>query len=97
VPPLQAIANGRNVQARVIGATADMQSVLGYPMSAGAFFTSQDNAAQANVVAIGAGVARALYPDVDPVGQPIQLNNVPFTIKGVFAPQGPAATSTSIS
>jgi ABC-type antimicrobial peptide transport system permease subunit len=88
VPPLQAIANGQNIQARVIGATSEMQTVLAYPISAGSFFTSQDEAARANVVVLGAAVARALYPGMDPVGQPIQLNNVPFTIKGVFASQG---------
>jgi ABC-type antimicrobial peptide transport system permease subunit len=88
VPPLQAIANGQNIQARVIGATAELPSVLGYFVSGGSFLTIQDEAARSNVVVIGAAVARALYPGTDPVGQPIQLNNVPFTIKGVFAPQG---------
>lgn len=88
IPPVQAIANGQNGQARLLGATPQIQSIFGYQMAAGSFYTEQDEAARANVVVIGASVARTLFPDMDPVGQSVQLNNVSFTIKGVLAPQG---------
>jgi putative ABC transport system permease protein len=88
IPPVQAIANGQNGQARLIGATPSIQQVMGYSMAAGLFFTDQDETARANVVVIGASVARALFPNQDPVGQQLQLNSVPFTVKGVLTAQG---------
>jgi len=47
-----------------------------------------DTSSDAGSGAAGAAVAAQVFPGVDPVGQAVQLNNVPFTIKGVFAPQG---------
>ena len=88
VPQVQAVANGQNGQTRLIGATPDFQSVMGYTLSAGSFFTDQDEASRANVVVIGATVARQVFGNQDPVGQSAQLNGVPFRIKGVLAPQG---------
>jgi putative ABC transport system permease protein len=88
VPQVQAIANGQNGQALLIGATPEMQAVMGYTLTSGAFISDQDETARANVVVIGASIARLVYPGQDPVGQSAQLNNVPFTIKGVLAPQG---------
>jgi putative ABC transport system permease protein len=88
IPPVQAIANGQNGQARLIGATPSIQGVMGYSLAAGTFFTDQDETARVNVVVIGASVERALFPNQDPVGQQLQLNNVPFTVKGVLTSQG---------
>ncbi len=88
IPPVQAIANGQNDQARLIGATPGIQAVMGYSLSSGSPFTDQDESARANVVVIGATVARTLFPNQDPVGRQVQLNNLPFTVKGVLAPQG---------
>jgi putative ABC transport system permease protein len=88
VPQVQAIANGQNGQTDLIGATPDFQTVMGYTLTSGEFISEQDEAARANVVVIGAAVARLVYPDQDPVGQSVQLNNIPFTIKGVLASQG---------
>jgi putative ABC transport system permease protein len=88
IPPVQAIGNGQNAQARLIGATPGVQAVMGYGLASGSFFTDEDESARANVVVIGATVARTLFPNQDPVGQQVQLNNVSFTVKGVLASQG---------
>lgn len=88
IPQVQAVANGQNGQTRLIGATPELQSVMGYTITSGSFLTDQDEASRANVVVIGASVARLVFGTQDPVGQQAQLNGVPFTIKGVLAPQG---------
>jgi ABC-type antimicrobial peptide transport system permease subunit len=88
VPGVQASANGQNGEVRLIGATPQFQSVMGYTLSGGSFFTDQDEASRANVVVIGARVAQMVFPDIDPVGQSAQLNGATFTIKGVLAVQG---------
>jgi putative ABC transport system permease protein len=94
IPPVQAIANGQNTEARLIGATPGIQAVMGYSLSSGSFFTDQDESARANIAVIGATIARTLFPSQDPVGQQVQLNNLPFTVEGVLAPQGQMATGT---
>jgi putative ABC transport system permease protein len=88
VPDVQAIANGQNGQARIVGATPQFQSVMGYTLSSGTFLTDQDESSRANVVVIGADVAQLAFPGMVPVGQSVQLNHVTFTVKGVLAPQG---------
>jgi MacB-like periplasmic core domain len=71
-----------------MAATPEIQSILGYTIASGSFFTEQEEASRANVVVIGATIARTVFAGMDPVGQPVQLNGIPFTIKGVFAAQG---------
>lgn len=88
VPPTQLIAGGQNQQSPLIAATPRLSDVMGYTLAAGSFFTNDDEAARANVVVLGATLARNLFPGQDPVGQAVQLNNVPFTVRGVLAAQG---------
>ena len=42
----------------------------------------------AKVAVLGNTVAQNLYPGMDPVGQQIQLRDVPFKVIGVLAPKG---------
>jgi putative ABC transport system permease protein len=87
-PDIQAMSSGQNLKPSLIAATPGIQSVLGYTVASGSFFTEQDEGARANVAVIGAAVAATLFPGQDAVGQSVQLNNVAFTVKGVFSPQG---------
>ena len=41
-----------------------------------------------SLAVLGATVAANLFPDQDPVGQEIQIRNVPFRIIGVLAAKG---------
>jgi putative ABC transport system permease protein len=43
------------------------------------------------VALIGTTVAEALFPGIDPVGQQVQIRNVPFTIVGVLSRKGQTA------
>jgi putative ABC transport system permease protein len=40
------------------------------------------------VVILGETVAENLFPDMDPIGQSLRINRVPFTVIGVLTPKG---------
>lgn len=59
-----------------------------WPVAEGAFFTDEDIARYATVVALGRTVANHLFPDEDPVGRFVLVNNVPFMVTGIMANKG---------
>ena len=54
----------------------------------GTFFSEQDEARYATVAVLGQTVANALFPDADPVGQFVLVNNIPFQVVGVMTAKG---------
>jgi putative ABC transport system permease protein len=42
---------------------------------------------RADVAVIGADIAKTLYPDMDPLGKPIQVNGVSYEVIGVLEPR----------
>ena len=69
---------------------------LGIPVLAGRSFTAEDSPASPPVTIVSEGLARALWPDVNPIGQTIEWNGTrPATVIGVVgdvrgaAGQGP--------
>jgi macrolide transport system ATP-binding/permease protein len=56
--------------------------------SQGTFFTAEDEAAYATVAVLGETVAKALFPDSDPLGAYILINRIPFQVIGVMATMG---------
>jgi putative ABC transport system permease protein len=89
--------SAQSVTATYKGATHTVgQSVGTYPsyfaasgskVAKGGYFTNDDVTAARKVVVIGTTVADDLFGDVDPVGKKVQLNGVPFTVRGVLASQ----------
>ena len=58
-------------------------------LASGGFFTDADNDSARNVAVIGQTVATNLFPaGTSPVGQQIQVRNVPFTVVGLLASKG---------
>lgn len=55
-----------------------------YPASGGRFLNELDQAEQRRVVFLGDSIAQQLFPDTDPVGQTLFLDNVPFTVIGTM-------------
>ncbi len=82
------LGNWRTV---VNGVSTDYAVVRDWSVTSGSFFDVTDERAARKVVVIGATVAENLYPDQDPVGQEIQIRNVPFKIIGVLAEKGQTA------
>jgi putative ABC transport system permease protein len=84
----QVIANGTNWRTMINGVSTDFPIIRDWQMQSGTFFSDADLRGIRKVAVIGATVAQALYPGVDPVGSQIQIRNVPFTIVGVLAKKG---------
>jgi len=85
---VQAISGNGNWRTRINGVSTDYQTIRDWPLANGVFFSDNDQRGMRKVAVLGKTVAEALYPDMDPVGQQIQLRSVPFTVIGVLAPKG---------
>nr|WP_320134132.1 ABC transporter permease [uncultured Holophaga sp.] len=85
------IKNRRGDQANapvVTGVAPDYCQANNHYVSDGRFFTEADLTHASRVAIIGQDVVKALYPRVDPIGQEILLNGIPFSIGGVLEEKG---------
>src|SRR5438876_11244086 len=53
----------------------------------GRFFSDAENAHSADVAVIGSDIAKALYPDIAPLGKPIMIDGVIYDVIGVLEPR----------
>jgi putative ABC transport system permease protein len=90
----QVIGGQGNWRTRVNGVSTDYQVIRDWPLASGSFFDAEDERAMRKVAVIGATVANTLFADQDPVGQELQIRNVPFKIIGVLAQKGQTAEGT---
>lgn len=68
--------------------SADFPAARQWALSAGTFFTADDEQSYATVAVLGQSVVDALFPDTDPLGQYVMVNNILFQVIGVMAPKG---------
>ncbi|HEX6250570.1 MAG TPA: ABC transporter permease [Gemmatimonadaceae bacterium] len=92
----QAIAGNSNWRAPINGVDTDFQSIRDWPVTSGVFFNEGDVRAVRRVAVLGTTVAENLFPGSDPVGQTVQLRNVPFTVIGVLASKGQTANGNDM-
>jgi putative ABC transport system permease protein len=90
----QVIGDAGNWRTLINGVDTDYQTIRDWDLATGDFFTPEDVAAMRKVAVLGRTVAEQLFPGSDPVGQEIQIRNVPFTVAGVLQPKGQTATGT---
>jgi putative ABC transport system permease protein len=83
-----------NWRTLINGVDVDYATIRDWDVSTGDFFTSDDVDGTRKVAVLGATVAENLFPGIDPVGQEVQIRNVPFRIAGVLAKKGQTATGT---
>ncbi len=79
---------------QVNATSADYIVARQWPVARGVFFSAEDEARYATVALLGQTVARALFPDSDPLGQYVLLNNIPFQVIGLMSPQGASGFGT---
>ena len=84
----QLIAGNLNWSTSVSGVTNEFFTAREWDLSSGRRFDPQELKGAAKVAIIGETVAENLFPDQDPVGQPLRVNRVPFTIIGVLEAKG---------
>ncbi|MBL1377489.1 MacB family efflux pump subunit [Zobellella iuensis] len=68
--------------------SADFPFARQWALSAGTFFNEDDEQSYATVAVLGQSVVDALFPDTDPLGQYVMVNNILFQVIGVMAPKG---------
>jgi len=85
---VQIVAGTQNDNVRVSGVTPSFPTVRNWSATQGSFFLEDDMRARARVAVIGSTVAKTFYPEMDPVGQTLRINRVPFTVIGVMQTKG---------
>jgi macrolide transport system ATP-binding/permease protein len=99
VPNVLAAVPEQNSSATLRVGTSDLStSVTGtsykfplarqWPVAKGSFFSEDDEIGYATVAVLGETVAKALFPDQDPVGEFVLINNLVFQVVGVMTPRG---------
>jgi putative ABC transport system permease protein len=86
--PIQVIRGNQNWRTTYRGVTADYVDVRKWPVDRGAVFTDIDVQQRSKVCLLGRTVAEEVFGDDDPVGQPVRLGSVPFTVLGVLKAKG---------
>jgi putative ABC transport system permease protein len=77
----------------VVGTSKDWLSVRARSLSSGRFVTDADNAAAAAVTVLGPTTAEELFGAINPVGQSVTINSIPFTVIGVLKSAGSDSSS----
>jgi putative ABC transport system permease protein len=86
------VAGNTNWTTSVYGSTTSWLSVRGRSMAEGSFFTQQEMTSDANVVVLGQTTAEELGL-FSPVGQTVNIGNIPFTVIGVLNSAGSSSTT----
>jgi putative ABC transport system permease protein len=90
----QVLGDAGNWRTTINGVDTDYQIIRDWDVASGGFFMPEDVAAIRKVAVLGKTVADQLFPGADPVGQEIQIRNVPFTIAGVLTAKGQTASGS---
>lgn len=75
------------------GVSADFIDVENNKLTAGRFFTKEEEAGLAKVAVLGAKKAKDLFDQDDPIGKIISLKDVNFTVIGTFEEKGSSGFS----
>ena len=90
----QIIGGEGNWRATINGVSPEYQFIRDWDIVSGRFFDQADVRGNRKVAVVGSTVAERLFPGQDPVGQRIQLRNVPFEIIGLLETKGQTASGT---
>jgi putative ABC transport system permease protein len=90
----QVLGDGANWRTMINGVDTDYQTIRDWQTSSGDFFMPDDVNGMRKVVVLGKTVADQLFPGTDPVGQEVQIRNVPFDVVGVLAAKGQTASGS---
>ena len=87
----QVVSANQNWSTAVTGSTPAYFPIRDWTFQSGGPFTDSDVAGATKVAVIGKTVSDNLFGSMDPVGQIIRINNVPFKVVGLLAPKGQSA------
>jgi putative ABC transport system permease protein len=84
----QVVYLNQNWATSIQGTGVEYPSIREWPMLSGSWFTQQDVDAAGKVAVLGQTVADWLFGSMDPVGQVIQMKNMPFKVVGLLTSKG---------
>jgi putative ABC transport system permease protein len=87
----QVIYTNQNWPTTVQGTGVEYLTIREWAVAAGEWFTAQEIDAASKVAVLGETVRAQLFGSVDPVGQIIQVCNIPFRVMGVLEAKGQSA------
>ncbi|HEU4889716.1 MAG TPA: ABC transporter permease [Thermoanaerobaculia bacterium] len=90
----QVIGEAGNWRTMINGVDTDYQVIRDWQTASGEFFAPEDVTSMRKVAVLGKTVADQLFPGTDPVGQEVQIRNVPFDVVGVLAAKGQTASGS---
>ena len=90
----QVIGGQGNWRTTINGVSTDYQIIRDWGLTSGRFFDQSELRQMRKVAVLGHTVAENLFPGEDPVGQQVQLRNVPVRIIGVLEAKGQTASGT---
>ncbi|WP_440068914.1 ABC transporter permease [Streptosporangium sp. OZ121] len=76
--------------AQLVGTYPSYFEATNRPVESGTYFVNDDVLAARKVMVIGRTVAEELFGTADPVGRPVSVSGVPFTVIGVLRESGSA-------
>jgi len=87
----QVVYENDNWSTRLTGTEPQYFDIRNWPVASGSVFSQSDVDTVANVAVIGETVRKNLFGAVDPVGQTVRINNIPFKVVGVLTSKGTSA------
>ena len=78
----------RDVNTEITATSSEYPSTRNWSVVWGTFFSEDDEQSYAAVAVLGKTVSDALFPNEDPLGEYILLNNVPFQVIGIMDEKG---------
>ncbi len=88
----QVVAGNNNWATIIYGVTPDYLAMRDLSVAQGEEFSTSDVDGANKVALLGKTVVDNLFGAANPVGQPIRIKNVPFTVVGVLTPKGQSST-----
>jgi putative ABC transport system permease protein len=84
----QVVYGNQNWSTSIQGTTPEMLDIRDWPVTSGRSFTQQDLDGATKVCLLGTTVVENLFGGIDPVGQIVRIQKVPFTVIGVLGDKG---------
>ncbi len=85
---VEAQSNGRNMLVNPIGVMPDYSRLRNVPAAQGRFISDSDASSWAQVCVIGSKVKTTLFPDVNPIGQRVEVDGLILQVVGVAISKG---------
>ena len=87
----QVIGGAGNWNTRITGVSPEYLTIRAWGIESGRFFDERAVRSRAKVAVLGATVVEQLFPNEDPIGQRIRINNTPVQVIGVLQKKGASA------